>query len=128
MKRIMRDRPDILKTELGRAAHQRALKKIKGTWWERVLFPLPVSLTTQRSLKEFREQEQRQIDAIRAREDALFQRDAEKSQSFIERAKLERREGLISAKEILRRMGMVEAQETGKADGDDDNSGPEGAA
>lgn len=116
---FMRDMPNCLKTELGRAAHQRALKKIKGTWWEKALFPVPIDLKHERTLKQFREDEQRQLDAIREREQALFEKDAEKSATFIERAKQARKEGkLTPASDILKSIGLLP-----DADADADRGG-----
>lgn len=58
MIQVMRDRPDMLKAALGRKLHIEALKKIRGTHWESVLFPEPVSLDDRRMLKEFRRRDE----------------------------------------------------------------------
>lgn len=104
---VMRDRPAMLRTELGRRAHMNALAKIKGTWWEKTLFPLPVDMETMRTIKAFRESEARQMEAIREREQQAFEKRAEQSQTYISRIKASKAKGqLTSAKDILLSMGF----------------------
>jgi hypothetical protein len=51
---LMRAKPELLKTELGMSAHRLALQKIKGTEWEDILFPKPISIEHARVLKDIR--------------------------------------------------------------------------
>jgi len=124
----MRDKPEMLKTDLGMAAHREALKKVKGTPWERTLYPAIVDMQSEKALRDFRAAEQERLDLIKKRAEERaeeqFNADVARSEAFISSVKsLKKETGLTSAKDILKSLGYIGAPTKPKEEPD-----PDGAA
>lgn len=67
MIQLMRDRPAMLKTALGMKLHTESVKKIRGTEWEKILFPKIIPMADKKLLSDFRakaDEAQKQRDKI----------------------------------------------------------------
>lgn len=91
---VFRDEPLLLKTTFGMEVNAAAIKKIKGTPWEAVLFPKPTSITDARMIKRFHE--------------ALDKSEAEREQAELKRIDEQRRKSagyIAEVRELKRRQG-----------------------
>lgn len=100
---LLRKRPKLARTPLGMLLQSKAMRKIKGTQWQTVLFPKPLSIEDQRMIQGFRDACDRIELELLERENQEFERRAEASASFMTDVK--RRKGdLEAAGSIIKRM------------------------